>query len=584
VKSLQLKPLLLEAKSILEAMDARHELGHALIELAAVEILEQDTSLAQQHMETAKELLPAEDHRESAERLTCISKQVDETLATTSVSGANDLAVFNRLCGRIGRLDDIEAQMRVMLDIVLEQTVAERGVVLLRRMGEDPSDLEITKNLDEGKTPWTIRFVYDLVTNGNAAPDPIVSNHPSKDARLPFPSGTAPKVGSLLFVPFVLGRNCMGGIYVDRVTNRRHFGQREVDFVVAFAGVATASLSDAQVRKFRRENEDLREKLEEKHRFSNIVTQNQAMLDVIQSIGKLGSGSTTVLVEGETGTGKELVAQAVHSSGSRRDGPFVTINCAALSEDVLETELFGHVKGAFTDAKFDREGLFARAAGGTVFLDEVDKTSRNFQDKLLRVVDKREFKPVGSSTAQQADFRIVCATNKDLAREVEGGAFLPDLYYRLKVICLKLPPLRERREDIPLLAVHFLEKYCRRLGKRVSAFAPEAMELMVSYRWPGNVRQLEHEVERVVAFAGDDDQVSPEDLSEELRSWGAVIRVTEARALAEAVEQVERRMITECLKRHAGNRTRVAASLGLSRRGLLNKIKRYHLEDGVSVK
>lgn len=579
LRSLRLKPRLVEARSIFEAMDARYELGRTLIELAGAEVLERDIGRAQRHVEEARSCLPPEAARESAERLADILGQVDERLASASVSGANDLAVFNRLCSRVAAVEEFRPRMEELLKIAVEETGAERGLLVLGRPEGEGKEVEILQNLDPEQDRYVLQFVRGLVEKGNGTQDPVVSNRPERDARLSLPPSRARKISSLLVVPLVMDRRTLGGIYVDRVAERRDFSQKEVDFAVAFGGVAAASLSDAQARRFSRENEDLREQLGERNRFGDIVTQNRAMLDIIQSIRKLDCGSTTVLVEGETGTGKELVAQAVHTSGPRRAGPFVTINCAALSEDVLETELFGHVRGAFTDAKTDREGLFARAAGGTVFLDEIDKTSRNFQEKLLRVVDKREFQPVGSSVPRRVDFRIVCASNRDLGREVEQERFLPDLYYRLKVIRLRLPALREKREDIPLLAAHFLEKYAGLMGKRLRGFSPEAMDLMVSYRWPGNVRQLEHEVERFVAFAGDGDEVKPSDLSEELRNWGEIIHVTERRALAEAVEQVERRMIVDSLQQHRGNRTKAAESLGLSRRGLLNKIKRYGLEN-----
>ncbi|MCK4548208.1 MAG: sigma 54-interacting transcriptional regulator [Candidatus Eisenbacteria sp.] len=574
---LRLKPLLLKARSIFEAMDARYELGRTLIELAGVEILDRETGQAQQHMEEARALIPEDEQEESSARLADILGQVDKTLATVSVSGANDLAEFNRLCGQVASVTDFRARMREILRIMVRETAAERGLLVLKPSAEEEGGVEVVLGLDRDRDSWALRFVEELINNGNGCRGPIVSNHPAEDADLSLPPEKAERIASLLFVSFVVNGEALGGIYVDRVMDDQDFGQKEVDFAVAFAGVAAASFSDAEARKVREENENLREQLEERQRFSGIVTQNKGMLDVIRSIAKLDRASPTVLIQGETGTGKELVAQAIHDSSCRKDGPFVTINCAALAEGVLETELFGHVKGAFTDARTDREGLFAQAAGGTVFLDEVDKTSRNFQEKLLRVVDKREFKPVGSSIRQRVDFRIVCATNRDLTREVEEGRFLPDLYYRLKVIRLTLPLLSERREDIPLLAAHFLERYCKRLDKRLKGFSPEAMELMVGYGWPGNVRQLKHEVERVVAFASDGDQITLEDLSEELRNWGALIRVTGTGALAEAVEQMERRLIQAALERNGGNRTRTAASLGLSRRGLLNKIKRYQL-------
>jgi DNA-binding NtrC family response regulator len=285
-----------------------------------------------------------------------------------------------------------------------------------------------------------------------------------------------------------------------------------------------------------------------------------------------------VLIEGETGTGKEMLARAIHAMGDRSGSPFVTIDCSALSNEILESELFGHLKGAFTDAKADRKGLFESAEGGTVFLDEIDKTSRKFQQRLLQVVDKREFKPVGSTISRKVDFRLICATNRDLSEEVEAGRFLEDLYYRLKVISMRLPPLRERRDDIPLLAEHFLGMYTGRLGKPVIGFSARAMDLLVSFNWPGNVRQLEHEIERAVTFAPEGEVVTVDLFSEDLTKWGNLVAADPKRPLTEALEQVEKQMIRAAIARCGGNKTRAAKSLGISRRGLLNKIQRYHIE------
>jgi transcriptional regulator with PAS, ATPase and Fis domain len=211
-------------------------------------------------------------------------------------------------------------------------------------------------------------------------------------------------------------------------------------------------------------------------------------------------------------------------------------------------------------------------------LDEIDKTSRKFQERLLQVVDKRQFKPVGSTNSRKVDFRLVCATNRDLAQEVESGRFLEDLYYRLKVISLRLPPLRERRDDIPLLAEHFLALYSKRLDKAVVGFSAQAMDLLVSYSWHGNVRQLEHEIERAVTFSEEGGLVTPDLFSEDLNEWASVVTTDTRRPMADAVQQVEKQMIKDAIRRSAGNKTRAAKSLGLSRRGLLNKIQRYHIE------
>jgi DNA-binding NtrC family response regulator len=326
-------------------------------------------------------------------------------------------------------------------------------------------------------------------------------------------------------------------------------------------GIVKSMVSEAKLRRFVQEARFLRSKLETTSWFQGIITQNKKMLEILESVEFLCESSTTVLIEGETGTGKEMLARAIHLSGDRKDRPFVTIDCSALANEIIESELFGHLKGAFTDARADRTGLFESADGGTV----------------LQVVDKREFKPVGSTISRKVDFRLICATNRDVAKEVEAGRFLEDLYYRLKVISLRVPALSERRDDIPLLAEHFLQKYTASVSKTVPGFSSSAMDLLVSYSWPGNVRQLEHEVERAVTFVEDGESIVADLFSDELRDWGKIVATDGKRRLAEATEQLERQMIKDALKRFNGNRTKASRSLGLSRRGLLNKIQRYHL-------
>jgi transcriptional regulator with PAS, ATPase and Fis domain len=348
--------------------------------------------------------------------------------------------------------------------------------------------------------------------------------------------------------------------------------------VVALMGIAKSVLSEAQLDKYMEEARFLRSKLNKSAPVGGIVTQNRKMLEILETVRFLNSASTTVLIEGDTGTGKEILARAIHTSGDRAGRPFVKIDCSALSNEILESELFGHVKGAFTDAKISKKGLFESADGGTVFLDEIDKTSRKFQERLLQVVDKREFKPVGSTVSRRVDFRLICAANRDLSQEVESGRFLEDLYYRLKVISMRLPPLRERRDDIPLLAEHFLEMYSSRFGKDVVGFSAEAMDLLVSYTWPGNVRQIEHEIERAVTFAGEGELITPGLFSEDLTKWGTIVGTDGKKPLVDAVEQVEKQMIREALRRCGGNKSRAARTLGISRRGLLNKLQRYHID------
>jgi len=336
-----------------------------------------------------------------------------------------------------------------------------------------------------------------------------------------------------------------------------------------------AILRDLKSEEIESENMRLKHRLGIGEGFERIVTQSPRLLKIIDTLEKLKESTATILLQGETGTGKDLFARGIHASSLRKNKPFVTINCADLSEDVLESELFGHRRGAFTDAKFSKEGLFERANGGTVFIDEIDKASRYFQDTLLRVVDRKEIKPVGATESISLDVRIICAANRDLRELVEKDRFLKDLYYRLRVVTIYLPPLRQRKEDIPMLAEHFLGKHAQRAGKRLAGFRPETVRYLVSFDWPGNVRDLEHEIERIVAVTPEGAYVGGEDLSPEITQGAAV--AADQGTLAEVVERIERRLIREALKKCNGNKSRAARELGLSRRGFLNKLERYQL-------
>ena len=336
-----------------------------------------------------------------------------------------------------------------------------------------------------------------------------------------------------------------------------------------------------EVRDLRHEVEALRSELTSRYRFSNIVGTSARMNSVFQLMEKISRVDGTVLITGESGTGKELVARAVHFAGPRKDGPFVVVNCGAVPRDLIESEFFGHVKGAFTDARSDKTGKFEQANGGTIFLDEVGELSQDAQVKLLRALGEREITRVGGTRTVPIDVRVIAATNKDLEAEVARGRFREDLYFRLAVLSIALPPLRERAEDIPLLVDHFVRKYAGELGKSVLGFTPWALHRLAGYAWPGNVRELENVIyEAMVMTEGD--RVDEAALPARLRLAGTAAAAdvppgpTPLAPLKEAVQSVagtqERALILEALRQAGGNRTRTAMILGISRKTLFNKM------------
>lgn len=335
------------------------------------------------------------------------------------------------------------------------------------------------------------------------------------------------------------------------------------------------------------ENVYLRQELQEKYGFHNIVGKNKKMQEIYRIIAKVAPTDSTVLINGQSGTGKELIARAIHFNSARRDKQFVTVDCAVLSENLLESELFGHVRGSFTGAVTTKPGLFEVADGGTVFLDEISNISPAIQAKLLRILQEREFTPVGGTKAKKVDIRLIAATNKDLEKMIKEGTFREDLYYRLNIVPIYLPPLKERQEDIPALAIHFLKKYSDEMGKAIKGFTPEAMEKLMKYPWPGNVRELENVIERTVVMM-DEEMVRVEHLilpgqeeraevinqvpatSEELKEVKKQLR-------EKAVEDIEKAFVIKALERNRWNVTKAAEEVGMLRPNFQALMRKYGL-------
>ena len=318
----------------------------------------------------------------------------------------------------------------------------------------------------------------------------------------------------------------------------------------------------------------LREEVARSVSFENIIGRSRAMQEVFGLVRRVASSQASVLITGESGTGKELVARAIHAKSPRGRRPFVAINCAAIPESLLESDLFGHKRGAFTDARSDKPGLFVEAAGGTIFLDEIGELPLTLQPKLLRVLQEREVRPLGATRAEAVDVRVITATNRQLEKRLKDGRFREDLFYRLNVIHVHLPPLRDRAEDVLPLAEHFLARSAARAGKPVRGFRESTKKILMAYNWPGNVRELENVVERAVALA-ESDILSPEDLPPALLDRKNQDRITTAVEQGLTLDELEREYIQRVLEAEGGNKTRAAQRLGLDRKTLYRKLDEY---------
>jgi two-component system response regulator AtoC len=339
------------------------------------------------------------------------------------------------------------------------------------------------------------------------------------------------------------------------------------------------TLKKAEEReRLRKENELLRKEVQKEYSFKNIVSKNEKMLNIFEVIKKVAPYKSTILITGESGTGKELIAKALHYSSDRSQRPFIPVNCGAIPENLLESELFGHVKGAFTDAIRTKKGLFEEADGGTLFLDEIGELPSQLQVKLLRVLQDGEIRRVGDSKSIQIDVRIIAATAKDLTKEVNENRFREDLFYRLNVLPIHIPPLRERKEDIPLLVPHFINKYSESMNKNVVGITSKALDVLMNYKWYGNVRELENTIERAIVLT-DRENIEFENLPIEIQNFQDQIQLTplaeEEYSIKKGSIFLEMNLIKKALKKTKGNHTHAARLLEISHRALLYKIKEY---------
>lgn len=338
-----------------------------------------------------------------------------------------------------------------------------------------------------------------------------------------------------------------------------------------------------EYRNLKRENANLRNQLRRKYQFKNIIGESPAMQEVFETVEKVADTDSTVLILGESGTGKELIARALHYHSYRKDGPFVPVNCAAIPSELLESELFGHEKGAFTSAIRTRIGRFELANGGTLFLDEIGDMNPNLQSKLLRVLQERQFERIGGVKPIKVDIRIISATHQDLKKAVLKKRFREDLYYRLNVIPIRIPPLRERRSDLPLLVHHFIQHFSKSKRKRVTAITDEAMERLMEYDWPGNVRELENMIERMVILANSE-IIDVSDLPERVLpvSSGEIMKPLnipeEGFSLETALNEFERQLILQALNKSGWVKNKAAQLLQVNRTTLIEKIKRQNLQ------
>jgi Nif-specific regulatory protein len=472
---------------------------------------------------------------------------------------ARSLASLLEIAAACGALREPEALAGRLLELVMAAIPAERGAVLFAdTLSEETEDHPAAVHRQAGPQDAPFAVSRTLARRVLAERSALLWNGPQGEPA-PADSVTGAGVHALLAVPLIHQDRAFGLLYLDTRHPETAFDEEHLQMLTAAGVLAAGSLATAlHVQQLARENR----RLQSAEIGPGLVGESPGLRRVVELITKVAPTPATVLILGESGTGKELAARALHAASRRAGHPFVAINCATLSETLLESELFGHEKGAFTGAVARKTGKLEVARGGTLFLDEVGEMPLPLQAKLLRVLQERTFERVGGTQPLAADIRLIAATNRDLQQAIAAGTFRADLFYRLNVIALTLPPLRERREDIPLLAAHFAALHGRAVRGRPLGIAPAARTLLLRYDWPGNIRELSNAIERAVVL-GQDDVLQPDDLPETLLETGPGVVAAAAPGYHEALNRFKRELILEAVAASGGTITRAAERLGL---------------------
>ena len=473
---------------------------------------------------------------------------------------SRNLSALLRISTAIGSIRDVESLQWALLGMIFDVIPAERGAIILVK----DSRLLVVSHVawDRVAGPDQPVHVSQAMIRKVIEERVFLLDAPLPGAGVPFDSeaGQPPSISSVLCVPLVTANSPIGVIYLDSAHPATLFTEDDLQFVSAIAGLAAIAIENArQFESLGIENQQLRALAGLEH---DMVGRSARMREIYQFIQRVAPSDSTVLICGESGTGKELAARAIHKNSNRKSQPFVALNCAALTETLLESELFGHEKGAFTSAIAQKKGMIEVAEGGSLFLDEIGELSPILQAKLLRVLQEREFTRVGGTRSIKISLRFLAATNKNLQKEVKEGKFRTDLFHRLNVISLVLPPLREHAEDIPVLAEHFVARYAKRCNRVVKGISPAAQSCLQAYPWPGNVRELENAMERAVVI-GSSDVILPEDLPEPLLETSVAGPIETTGRYHHAILSLKKQLILEALEQAGGNFTQAAKILGV---------------------
>jgi transcriptional regulator with GAF, ATPase, and Fis domain len=476
-----------------------------------------------------------------------------------------------RFSERLLAARDFSRLLDELLDALLEATHAEKGFLILLEAGR--MEVKAARNLARETIENAVSRVSDSIIQRVAATRrPVVVADALHDTQWSSSSSVVNlKLCSVMCAPLMCEGEPFGVIYLGNDSVVSLFDEKDLEVLTIFTAQASLLVENARLlHGLRQENEALRQVVQQ-NQFGEIIGAGGSMREVFRRIEKVAATDVSVLVTGETGTGKELVAREIHRRSPRTGGPFVAVNCGAIPENLLESELFGHVRGAFTGAIATRGGKFQAADGGTLFLDEIGDMPPQLQVKLLRALQERTVTKVGDARAEPIDIRVVAATNKVLEDEIKAGRFREDLYYRLNVISILLPPLRDRGDDLVVIARFFLQKYAREFSSRARSFAPAATVALRKYPWPGNIRELENRVKKAVVLA-EKPVVGPEDLDLGPDSLAPVL------PLLQAKEEFQKRYINEVLDRNGGNRTKTAKDLGVDPRTIFRHLEKLEAE------